>query len=403
MKAVITGATGFVGRRLVPLISADGADLLLAGRDAGRLSECFPVHETCDYDSLPERAVGYGTLVHLAVANNDSGLTEAEFFEANVELLERLTACAVQAGVPRFVNVSSVHALDDRNQSAYARSKREGARQLAAVPGLGSVTVYLPLVHGDGWSGKLGFLNRLPGPFARSLFRILQALKATVHISRLADLVKKTDQAIPSPGNLILSDGQRDNPVFQGTKRLIDLIFAISILVFFWWLLALVWIAIRLHSPGPGLFRQTRVGRGGRPFTCYKFRTMKQGTAQAGTHEVSAVAVTDGLGSLLRRSKLDELPQILNILRDEISLVGPRPCLPVQVELVEARRRRGVLEVKPGITGLAQIEGIDMSDPDRLARRDADYVALQSLTLDLGILIATGLGRGQGDKIIKPT
>lgn len=401
MKAVITGATGFVGRRLVPLISADGADLILVGRDAGRLSERFPAHETCDYDSLPERAVGYGTLVHLAVANNDSGLTEAEFFEANVELLKRLAARAVRAGVSRFVNVSSVHALDDRNQSAYARSKREGARQLAAVPGLESVTVYLPLVYGDGWSGKLGFLNRLPEPFACSLFRILQALKATVHVSRLADLLKKADQAIPSPGTLILSDGQQDNPVFQGTKRLIDLVFAISIMVFFWWLLALVWIAIRLHSPGPGLFRQTRVGRGGRPFTCYKFRTMKQGTAQAGTHEVSAVAVTDGLGSFLRRSKLDELPQILNIFRDEISLVGPRPCLPVQAELVEARRRRGVLEVKPGITGLAQIEGIDMSDPERLARRDADYVALQSLTLDLGILIATGLGRGQGDKIAK--
>ena len=399
MKTVITGASGFVGRNLVSLLSADGVELLLAGRDAGRLADLFPGHETCDYEALPARAVGYGAMIHLAVANNNSGLTEAAFFEANVELLERLARCAAKAGISYFVNVSSVHALDDRDQSAYAHSKREGATRLAAFRSLDSFTVYLPLVYGDGWSGKLGFLNRLPKPLARSLFRILKALKATVHVSQVADLVK-ADAAVPSQGNLILSDGQRDSLVFQATKRLIDLIFAISIIVFFWWLLGLVWIAIRLHSPGPGLFRQTRVGQGGRPFTCYKFRTMKQGTAQAGTHEVSAVAVTDGFGSFLRRSKLDELPQIFNILRDEISLVGPRPCLPVQVELVEARRQRVVLEVKPGITGLAQIEGIDMSDPHRLASRDADYVALQSLSLDLSILVATGLGRGQGDKIV---
>lgn len=400
MKAVITGASGFVGRRLISLLSTDGAELLLVGRDARRLADQFPGRETCDYDALPDRAAGYDTLIHLAVANNDSGLSDAAFLEANVDLLERVARCAAKAGVTRFINVSSVHALDDRNQGAYARSKREGARRLAAIPGLKAVTVYLPLVYGDGWGGKLGFLNRLPRPLARGLFHVLKALKATVHVSRLADLVN-ADPGRPQPAAVILSDAQRDNTVFQAVKRLVDLVFALSILMFFWWLLGLVWLAIRLHSPGPGLFRQTRVGQGGRPFTCYKFRTMKQGTAQAGTHEVSAVAVTDRLGSFLRRSKLDELPQIFNILRDEISLVGPRPCLPVQVELVEARRRRGVLEVKPGITGLAQIEGIDMSDPHRLASRDADYVALQSLSLDLAILIATGLGRGQGDKIVK--
>lgn len=402
MKAVITGAAGFVGCRLVSLLSAVGAELLLVGRDAARVSEIFPKHETCDYDSLPDRAAGYDVLVHLAVANNDSGLTDAAFIEANVDLLERVADGAARAGIPRFVNVSSVHALDARNETAYARSKREGAQRLAARADLDAVTVYLPLVHGDGWSGKLRCLNRLPHPLAHGLFRMLAALKPTVHVSRLANLVIDGEGDVASD-QLILSDGQRANPVFHVVKRLVDLVFAISIIVLFWWLLALVWLAIRLHSPGPGLFRQVRVGRGGVPFTCYKFRTMKQGTTQAGTHEVSAIAVTDGLGSFLRRSKIDELPQVLNILRNEISLVGPRPCLPVQVALVEARRRRGVLDVNPGITGLAQIEGIDMSDPERLARRDAEYVVLQSLMLDLGILIATGLGSGQGDKIVKRT
>lgn len=398
MKAVITGATGFVGRELVPLLSAEGVQLLLVGRDTGRLAAAFPGFEISDYDSLAERAAGYDLLIHLAAANNDSGLDEAGFLKANVELVERLASVALQAGVSRFLNVSSAHALDDRNEGPYARSKREGARRLAAVPGLSSTTVYLPIVYGEGWTGKLSFLNGLPGPVARGLFGILRALKPTVHISRLAGFLL-SGRMEASPAALVLSDSQRDNPAFHAFKRLIDLAFAVSILLLFWWLLVLVWLVIRLHSEGPGLFRQIRVGQGGRPFTCYKFRTMKQGTVQAGTHEVSAIAVTDGLGSFLRRSKLDELPQILNILRDEISLVGPRPCLPVQTELVEARRDRGVLEVKPGITGLAQIEGIDMSDPDRLATRDADYVALQSLALDVGILISTGLGRGQGDKV----
>jgi len=142
---------------------------------------------------------------------------------------------------------------------------------------------------------------------------------------------------------------------------------------------------------------QSRVGKAGRIFTGYKFRTMKQGTRQAGTHEVSATAVTR-LGGFLRKTKNDELPKVWNIFRNEISLIGPRPCLPVQTELIEARRFRGVLAVKPGISGLAQIDGIDMSDPTRLARRDARYIALRSFLLDLKISIATATGRGRGDR-----
>ena len=103
----------------------------------------------------------------------------------------------------------------------------------------------------------------------------------------------------------------------------------------------------------------------------------------------------------MRATKLDELPQIWNILRNEVSLIGPRPCLPVQDELIEARRRRGVLTIKPGISGLAQINGIDMSEPERLACWDARYVALQSLLLDLKVIFATATGSGQGDKIVK--
>ncbi|KGF67301.1 lipid carrier : UDP-N-acetylgalactosaminyltransferase [Hoeflea sp. BAL378] len=182
--------------------------------------------------------------------------------------------------------------------------------------------------------------------------------------------------------------------------RAVDLAFAFAVAVFFWWLLLLIWAVVRLESKGPGIFAQERVGRNGHPFTCYKFRTMKAGTAHLGTHEVSASSVTR-LGQILRKLKLDELPQIINIFRNEISLIGPRPCLPVQTQLVEARRRLGVLTLKPGISGLAQVNGIDMSDPEKLAQWDARYKALQSLLLDLKIIIATALGSGNGDRVAK--
>src|SRR5690606_10003296 len=108
-----------------------------------------------------------------------------------------------------------------------------------------------------------------------------------------------------------------------------DRSFALAVLFLLWWFLALIWLLVRLQSPGPGLFAQKRVGRNGVQFTCYKFRTMKLGTLQAATHEVSVGNVTK-LGRLLRKTKLDELPQVWNILRNEMSLVGPRPCLPAQ-------------------------------------------------------------------------
>jgi O-antigen biosynthesis protein WbqP len=176
-------------------------------------------------------------------------------------------------------------------------------------------------------------------------------------------------------------------------KRLFDVLAAGLGLIVLWPVILLTAIAVRLNSPGPGILAQRRVGRDGRQFTCYKLRTMHRNTAQVPTHQVGASALTS-IGGFLRRSKLDELPQLLNVLRGDMSLVGPRPCLPTQAELIEARSRLGALGVLPGVTGLAQIQGVDMSDPQRLAGIDAQYARTRTFGGDLIIILRTLTGSG---------
>jgi O-antigen biosynthesis protein WbqP len=184
-------------------------------------------------------------------------------------------------------------------------------------------------------------------------------------------------------------------------KRALDISACALFLALFWPVLLTILIAIRLHSPGSAIFAQVRVGKNGRAFTCYKLRTMYSGTANLPTHQVEASAVTP-IGELLRRFKIDELPQLWNVLLGDMSLVGPRPCLPSQIELVDARERLGVFTVRPGITGLAQISGVDMSDPHRLAEIDARYVRTQTVIGDLRLIWATLRGQGVGvDQIVR--
>jgi lipopolysaccharide/colanic/teichoic acid biosynthesis glycosyltransferase len=168
---------------------------------------------------------------------------------------------------------------------------------------------------------------------------------------------------------------------------------------------------VRLSSPGPVLFRQTRVGYRGRPFTMLKFRTMYTGADQAAHREFVTRFIADGaratppdgatmfkltndprvtpLGRLLRKTSLDELPQLWNILRGEMSLVGPRPPLPYEVERYAPWHRRRVLEARPGLTGLWQVRGRSRTTFDEMVRLDLRYARTRSLARDLGILLAT--------------
>ena len=179
--------------------------------------------------------------------------------------------------------------------------------------------------------------------------------------------------------------------------RCIDLLTAVCGILIGWPIL-LVISAVGFFDTGSPLFFQQRVGRNTRPFTLIKFRTMKLNTASVATHLADADAVT-GFGKFLRSTKLDELPQLWNVLKGEMSLVGPRPCLFNQEELIEERSKRGVLDVRPGITGLAQVNGIDMSDPVKLAEWDAKMIETMSLSNYFKYILLTVIGKGTGDRI----
>lgn len=157
---------------------------------------------------------------------------------------------------------------------------------------------------------------------------------------------------------------------------------------------------IGLFDTGSPVFRQVRVGRHQKPFTLVKFRTMRVDTASVATHLASSASITR-FGHFLRKTKLDELPQLWNVLKGEMSLVGPRPGLFNQQELTEERAKRGVFEVRPGITGLAQVNEIDMSTPELLAETDQKMIRTLTLVNYFKYIFMTVAGKGAGDRIVR--
>lgn len=179
--------------------------------------------------------------------------------------------------------------------------------------------------------------------------------------------------------------------------RLFDLVFSLVGLVVGFPVL-LVLTVIGLFDTGSPIFRQVRVGRHQKPFTLVKFRTMKVDTASVATHLASSASITR-FGLFLRKTKLDELPQLWNVLKGDMSLVGPRPGLFNQHELTEERAKRGVFDVRPGITGLAQVSEIDMSTPALLAETDQKMINSLTLVDYFKYIFMTVAGKGAGDRV----
>jgi lipopolysaccharide/colanic/teichoic acid biosynthesis glycosyltransferase len=179
--------------------------------------------------------------------------------------------------------------------------------------------------------------------------------------------------------------------------RFFDVLISIFGLLLLWPLMLLLYL-VGFADTGSPIFRQERVGQHQAPFILIKFRTMHIKTDSIASHLVDARAVTSW-GMFLRRSKFDELPQLLNVLKGEMSLVGPRPSLFNQVELIKERNYRGVFNVRPGITGLAQVYGIDMSDAKLLAKIDASMIRDLTLASYFKYILLTIVGHGSGDRV----
>ncbi|WCM42254.1 sugar transferase [Flavobacterium sp. CBA20B-1] len=181
--------------------------------------------------------------------------------------------------------------------------------------------------------------------------------------------------------------------------RLFDFLFSFFGILFLLPIMLVLYI-IGLFDTGSPVFKQERVGKNKKPFTLYKFRTMNVKAQSVATHLANTAEITK-FGSFLRKSKLDELPQLFNVLFGDMSLVGPRPNLFNQTELIEERDSRGVYKVVPGITGLAQINEIDMSTPKELAIKDAEMIKSLTIVDYFKYIFATVGGKGQGDRVVK--
>lgn len=162
----------------------------------------------------------------------------------------------------------------------------------------------------------------------------------------------------------------------------------------------IVLMIIGYFDTGSPIFRQERVGKGKQPFRLMKFRSMHVNAPSVATHLASASSITP-IGSFLRKSKLDELPQLFNVLMGDMSFVGPRPNLFNQIELIDERAKRGVYSIRPGITGLAQINKIDMSTPQLLAETDAKMIDHLNVWYYFKYIFLTVFGKGFGDRVRK--
>ena len=181
------------------------------------------------------------------------------------------------------------------------------------------------------------------------------------------------------------------NGGYRCFKRSFDVVVSLAAMLVLWLPMLLIGILIRIDSPGPAIFRQERMGKAGKTFIIYKFRTMRMdapNNVPTSQMDVSQGYITK-IGAVLRRTSIDELPQLFNVLRGDMSLVGYRPVCLCEEELNALRGRLGVFAVRPGITGLAQVSGRDHLSYREKALLDAQYVQNRSVKLDLWCMVKT--------------
>lgn len=190
---------------------------------------------------------------------------------------------------------------------------------------------------------------------------------------------------------------------YSKCKRAMDCFFALLLMVPGAVPSCVIGILVTVSSRGPAIFSQQRIGRNGKPFNCYKFRTMRKDAP----HNCATPDFKDAdkyitpLGKILRKTSLDELPQLFNVLKGDMSFIGPRPLIPEENDIHEERMKRGVYLLRPGISGLAQINGRDRLDASTKVRYDEEYLCNVSFRLDAKIVFKTFFGVLKGNDIVE--
>ena len=359
LKIAVTGASGYVGRALVPMLMERLCNVLVVGRDIEKLKLIFPDLECQSTEQFLNSRESFDLVLHLAVLNNDAQASFTEFTATNVELTRSIAMKARSNSSKFFVLASSIHALNDLKHGHYAESKRMAKHAVNEAMGTGACILYLPLVYTGRGASHTGIFEEVAKLDVKTVVRrsyIFEASRTRIKYCRNFSWFNSPKWR----GDYFVKNETANNKFYRFFSRTLDLTFCVLIIVCFFWLIAAIAVIVKLDSNGPAIFKQIRVGRHQMPFSIYKFRTMKVDAPNVATHLSSKQQLTQ-VGRIIRKLKFDELPQVFNILRGEISLIGPRPCLPSQKELILEREKRGVFEATPGITGLAQCAGIDMS------------------------------------------
>lgn len=189
-----------------------------------------------------------------------------------------------------------------------------------------------------------------------------------------------------------------DFKMYRFVKRCIDIVLSIIFLIILAPVQIVIYLLIKIQEPGPAIFKQERLGRDGRIFDILKFRTMKLQTPSLAAKDIIEEEYVTKLGKFLRMTSLDELPQLINILKGEMSFVGPRPLIPNEGQINEKRRELGIHRLRPGLTGWAQIKARNTHDQDEKLKLDLYYKMHKNLVFDMKIIFMTFFSFIQRDK-----
>lgn len=386
MRIVMSGATGFVGRQIVPKLRALGFEILIISREPVSARRLLPGLEIVSPEEWLSNVGSFDAFVYLSVMNSDQDCSLQDFLVVNRDMALHYAKIARAKGVSRFVYFSSVKALDSEENTPYAVSKREGQSALRSFLGTDLYTVHLGLVHGTETAGRLSLMDNFSPLIRRAIAQIVFALRPTTSADRVVGFIQDVCDDIAG-SRTILTDDKAEMPFYRGWVFFLNTAFVLASIILSP-ILLVSWLVVVSTQGFPGFYRQERVGLEGRLFRFIKIRTMYLDAPAKSSHEVSSSFIFP-FGRFLRKTKLDELVQAWHVARGEMNLIGPRPSMSSQSDVIHRRRRQGILRLKPGLTGWAQVQGVDMESPAELVRYDGEYLDLRSIALDARIVLLT--------------